>query len=119
MADEPNLLVNLTNDAWFKGSGESELHFRLSVLRAVESRRDLVRSVNLGPTAWIGASGVVQARYVSDLPGTLSAEPALLEGPLTLYDRFGDWPSVIVLAVASLAFVARAQARAGSKGKAR
>ncbi|HMJ15524.1 MAG TPA: apolipoprotein N-acyltransferase, partial [Polyangiaceae bacterium] len=41
----PNLLVNVTNDAWFGPTSEPELHLRLSVLRAVEARLDLVRAV--------------------------------------------------------------------------
>jgi len=38
MADHPNLLVNLTNDAWFSGSHEPELHLRLAVMRAIEMK---------------------------------------------------------------------------------
>ena len=48
---DPNLLVDVSNDAWFTGSSESELHLRLSVLRAIETRRDLVRAVNGGETS--------------------------------------------------------------------
>jgi apolipoprotein N-acyltransferase len=104
----PNLLINITNDAWFKGSGESELHLRLAALRAVELRRDLVRAVNFGPTSWIDATGRVRARYASDIPGTLLAEPALLELPATMYARFGDAPLLAaLLALAAAALVRR------------
>src|SRR5690606_24285248 len=58
----PNLLVNITNDAWFAGSQEGELHLRLATLRSVETRRDLVRAVNRGPTTWVSASGKILAR---------------------------------------------------------
>lgn len=34
----PNLLVNITNDAWFEGTAESELHARLGAMRAIELR---------------------------------------------------------------------------------
>ena len=100
MADRPNLLVNLTNDAWFEGSEESELHLRLAVLRAVESRRDLVRAVNFGPASWVDASGRVRGKYASELPGMLLAQPALLEWPLTLYSRWGDLPTAAASAAA-------------------
>jgi apolipoprotein N-acyltransferase len=99
MADRPNLLINVTNDAWFAGSGESELHLRLAVLRAVESRRDLVRAVNLGPTSWVDAAGVVRGRYASPLPGVLVAMPKLLEWGPTLFDRVGDLPVIVGLLV--------------------
>jgi apolipoprotein N-acyltransferase len=97
MSDRPNLLVNVTNDAWFAGSGESELHLRLAALRAVESRRDLVRAVNFGPTSWVDAAGVVRGRYDAPLPGILLASPALLEAGPTLYDRLGDAPTSLLL----------------------
>jgi apolipoprotein N-acyltransferase len=37
MSVRPNLLVNVTNDAWFAGSAEGELHLRLAILRAIET----------------------------------------------------------------------------------
>ena len=101
MEHSPNLLVNATNDAWFAGSAEGELHLRLAVLRAIETRRDLVRAVNMGPTSFVDAAGRVRARYDLPMPGTLQATPALLSGPPTLYVRFGDAP-LVLLALASV-----------------
>lgn len=113
----PNLLVNLTNDAWFTDAGqdgapssgadadeasvESELHLRMAILRSVELRRDMVRAVNFGPTSFIDATGRVRARYASHAPGVLLAEPALLETQLTVFARFGDAPFAGALAVAT------------------
>ncbi len=93
----PNLLINLTNDAWFVRSAEGELHLRLAVLRAIETRRDLVRAVNQGPTSFVDATGRVRSRYDLPIPGTLSTIPALLEGPPTLFVRFGDAPLVLLV----------------------
>jgi apolipoprotein N-acyltransferase len=90
----PNLLVNVTNDAWFFGSDESELHLRLAAMRGVELRRDLVRAVNRGPTSWVDAAGRVRARYDLKIPGVLMAEPSLLETSPTPFARFGEWPLV-------------------------
>ncbi len=92
----PNLLVNVTNDAWFSGSQETELHLRLSVLRAVETRRDLVRAVNLGATSWIDATGRIRARYDLAAAGILLTQPALLDGPATPYADLGDTPCLMV-----------------------
>jgi apolipoprotein N-acyltransferase len=97
MAGSPNLLINITNDAWFAGSAEGELHLRLAALRAVETRRDLVRAVNKGPTSFVDASGRVRARYDLEMPGTLPTAPALLETPPTLFVRFGDAPLVLLV----------------------
>jgi apolipoprotein N-acyltransferase len=93
----PNLLVNLTNDAWFGGTAESEYHLLLSRLRTVETRRDLLRAVNFGPTAWIDAAGRVRAAISGDTPGVLMTEPALLDAPRTPYSRWGEWPLSLLL----------------------
>lgn len=108
----PNLLVNVTNDAWFYATAEPELHARLGAMRAVELRRDLVRAVNLGVTSWIDAAGVVRARYDAEAPGSLLVAPAIRDGSLTFYARFGDAPLVAVLAAAALASWLRTRRRA-------
>ena len=110
MERSPNLLVNITNDAWFAGSAEGELHLRLAVLRAIETRRDLVRAVNQGPTSFVDAAGRVRARYDLPMPGTLQATPALLSGPPTLYVRFGDAP-LVLLALASVLWATKRRRR--------
>jgi apolipoprotein N-acyltransferase len=93
----PNLLVNVTNDAWFFGSQESELHLRLAVLRAIEARRDLVRSVNRGVTSWIDAAGRVRLRYDAPLPAAPLVEPALLDVTAP-YTVLGDLPALLAIA---------------------
>jgi apolipoprotein N-acyltransferase len=118
MEPRPNLLVNITNDAWFAGSAEGELHLRLSILRAIESRRDLVRAVNRGPTAWIGATGAIQARHAmtTDGPGApppLLADAALLDTPLTFYTRAGDAPLSLLLGAFVLTTAIRRRLRRG------
>jgi apolipoprotein N-acyltransferase len=97
----PNLLVNVTNDAWFVGTQEPELHLRLSVLRSIELRRALVRAVNLGVPAWIDAAGRVISRNDDPGPGFLLVEPQLYQGSPTVYARFGDWPTALALALAA------------------
>lgn len=105
----PNLLVNITNDAWFHGTAESELHARLAAMRAIELRLDLVRAVNLGVASWIDAAGVVRARYAGAEPEVLMATPALREGARTPYARLGDTPLRLLFAAAIAFFVWRAR----------
>ena len=106
----PNLLVNVTNDAWFEGTAEPELHLRLSVLRAVEHRLDVVRAVNLGVAAWIDARGVIRARQ-REAGTVLIARPSLRDPRPTFYGRFGDIPVWFALAAASLTSARRARRR--------
>jgi apolipoprotein N-acyltransferase len=100
----PDLLVNVTNDAWFTGTQESELHLRMSVLRSVELRRDMVRAVNGGTPSWVDAAGRVRARGPSDFAAIVDTRPALLDDAPTFYARFGDAPwALVALLLANLA----------------
>lgn len=96
----PNLLVNVTNDAWFGPTAEPELHLRLSALRSVETRLDLVRAVNLGVPAWIDASGAVRARGSAETESVMFVAPAIASRPPTVYVRFGDAPLWITFGLA-------------------
>jgi apolipoprotein N-acyltransferase len=106
-----NLLVNITNDAWFSESSESELHEHLSVLRAVELRRDLVRSVNQGPLSLVSATGAIETRLYAHAPSTLLVRPRLLDLPPTLYATHGDAP-ILTLCFGTLLLAAALSRRA-------
>lgn len=56
-----DLLVVLTNNGWFGESGAAEQHAAHSVLRAVETRRPVLRIGNAGWSGWIDEFGVVRA----------------------------------------------------------
>jgi apolipoprotein N-acyltransferase len=112
MAQAPNLLVNVTNDAWF-AAPESELHLRMAALRSVELRRDMVRAVNLGIPSWFDATGRLRAKGSPDFAGILMTEPALLDGPDTFFARFGDLPWILVGLALANAAVWRAARRIG------
>ncbi len=105
----PNLLVNVTNDAWFGDSAEPELHLLEAIPRAIEARRDLVRAVNTGVTAHIDATGRVVARAEREIATILLVRPALLEEPPTMYARFGDATFWVGLALAALVAILRAR----------
>jgi len=104
---QPNLLVNVTNDAWFVGTVEPELHMRLSVMRSIELRRDMVRAVNLGVSGWVDAAGRVRLRNESAEPGFTMVTPTLRSDAPTMYARFGDWPMWLALLASSGWFFVR------------
>ena len=58
----PDVLVNLTNDGWFWGSSELDMHLACGIFRAVEVRTPLVIAANTGFSAWIEGSGRLLAR---------------------------------------------------------
>ncbi len=97
LSPAPNLLVNITNDAWFGRTSEPWEHMALSVYRSVELRLDLIRSVNTGVSVLIDATGKVVAHtqaYDPDEgptpPNTLLVDAALLKVQ-TLYATLGEW----------------------------
>lgn len=103
----PDFLVNITQDKWYGESVESMQHFELGRLRAVETRRALVRSTNSGISGMVDLAG----NYAPALVGpTLTAQEAkdfqIFEVPIgnasrTVYSRFGE----LWLLIPSLAFL--------------
>ena len=85
-----NLLVNLTNDAWYGRSVAPWQHARLAQWRAIETRRSLLRVTNTGVTALINAKGEIQETLPIFVPAVLNTEVEILEEE-TFYARYGDW----------------------------
>ena len=87
---KPDVLVNLTNDAWFWGSSELDMHLACGVLRAVEMRLPLVIAANGGLSASIDARG-----NVCQVSGRLQEEVLLADVEIgnhgSLYLWAGDW----------------------------
>lgn len=52
-----NLLVNITNDAWFGNTHAPYQHHLIASFRAIETRRSLIRSTNTGLTALVNHLG--------------------------------------------------------------
>lgn len=57
-----NLLVNISNDAWFGRSSAPRQHLDLAVLRAVEQERAIIRATNTGISAAIDPRGRIMAQ---------------------------------------------------------
>ncbi len=94
-ANGAQLLVNITNDAWFGRTSAAYQHFSMAVFRAVENRRFLARAANTGISGYIDPCGRVldaTALYQDAAP---VADVRLLQRR-TLYTRWGDLPLVIL-----------------------
>ncbi len=100
-AQRPNVLINLTNDAWFGKTPEPYLHLSLAVLRTVESRLALVRATNTGISCFVDPSGRVLEHTSLEKAETLIRDVPMMNG-VTPYQVLGDWPlwtSLFVLIV--------------------
>ena len=87
---EPHLLLNLTNDGWFWGSSELDMHLICGVFRAVEMRKPFLIAANTGFSAWIDANGRILDRGPRRATGTILAE-VCPDPRHSLYLRYGDW----------------------------
>lgn len=85
-----NLLVNISNDAWFGRSSAPVQHLHMAILRAVEQRRWLVRSTNTGISAVIDPRGRVLAHGGLFTAEALSAKVGLIS-TLTPYHHVRPW----------------------------
>ncbi len=96
---DPDLIANLTNDAWFGDTTEPWIHLAAATLRAVEHRRYLVRSTNSGVSAIVDPVGRVVAHTPPFEPAALLGEISWLRGR-TPYEALGDMPYWLAAAVA-------------------
>lgn len=96
------VLVNLTNDGWYRNSSELDQHLACGVFRAVELRRPFVTAANTGISASIDACGRIQARGPKGGEEVVLAEVAGGAGP-SLYLAYGDWLGWLTLAVSLVA----------------
>ncbi len=90
-----DLLVNITNDAWFGRTGAPYQHFSMAVLRAVENRRFLARAANTGISGFIDPCGRILKTTQLDQEASATESIALLKIK-SLYSRWGDWPLAIL-----------------------
>lgn len=100
-----DLLVNITNDAWYGRTSGPNQHLQICVLRAVETGRPLIRCANTGITVVVSPAGRILERLPFYEQGTLNAEIAVAkDAPQTLYTRWGDWWAIgcLLLGVAAL-----------------
>ncbi|MGI9548568.1 MAG: apolipoprotein N-acyltransferase [Bdellovibrionales bacterium] len=58
--DGSQVLINITNDSWYGSWQEPWQHFTMTLARAIETRRPLIRSTNTGISAAILADGTLQ-----------------------------------------------------------
>lgn len=91
-----NVLVDMTNDAWFLRSAGSHQHLANAMFRCVETRRPMIRAANTGVTCFINQFGRI-TQILRDERGSTFTEGVLageikvpVEPELTFYVRHGE-----------------------------
>lgn len=101
------VLVSMTNDAWYGRTSAPFQHVSMAVFRAVENRRALIRSANTGISGFIDPIGRM-VRQTDLFVDAVSRSEIPLMQQQTIYAAWGDWfvlcCFVYIIAVAASSF---------------
>ena len=98
LSKNTNLLINITNDAWFGKTIGPYQHLALAKIKAVEFGLPLARVANTGISAYVSPYGEIIGRIPLDIKGvkTFGLIPAL---DSTLYKIYGDYIFVVLILI--------------------
>jgi apolipoprotein N-acyltransferase len=96
-----NMIFVITNDGWWSDSPGHKQHLALSVLRAIETRREIARCANTGISCFITPYGQIeqQTKYWEDAMIVKDMTP---NNQITFYVKFGDVISYVATMLAIL-----------------
>ncbi|MBI2814153.1 MAG: apolipoprotein N-acyltransferase [Opitutae bacterium] len=106
------VLAVLTNNGWFGEGGAAYQHAAHSVLRAIETRRPVIRCGNGGWSGWIDEFGSIRATMENDAGSVYfrGAQTVAVTrdirwaGKLSYYTQHGDWFLLVCVALAAGAY---------------
>jgi apolipoprotein N-acyltransferase len=91
VAEGAELIVTLSNDAWFAQGAGPHLHLAMAAFRSLETRRAQLRATPTGVSAAVLPTGEIVSRLPVHARETLAATVPLLSGPSGPFARHGDW----------------------------
>lgn len=97
------LLCIITNDGWWGNTPGYQQHFSFARLRAIETRRWVLRSANTGTSGSIDQRGKVIKKTPYWTKASF-AQTVTLRSDQTFYTKYGDWPAGLSLSWILLAF---------------
>ncbi|MCK4644100.1 apolipoprotein N-acyltransferase [bacterium] len=100
------LLINLSNEAWFEKSATSRDLLAVSVYRAIENRRDLIKVSNAGRSAHVSRNGKIGFESPLDEEGTYYVNSFIHSGR-TLYNIWGYFPVYLISLIALFSLIFR------------
>jgi apolipoprotein N-acyltransferase len=104
-----DFVLNISNDGWFNGTSEHDQHLAVCRFRAVECRRSVARSVNMGISAVIDSNGRVLQPQTLPAPTPRSGDSRVWvvpmerghaeELPASRWGEFKKVPGVLLAAI--------------------
>jgi len=88
-----DILVNVSNDAWFGDSIAPHQHLQIARMRSLEVGRHTVRATNTGLSAFIGPKGELLASGGQFMPELMTRDVPRFRGS-TPYVKVGNWPII-------------------------
>ena len=104
-----NLLLVITNDAWFGTTSGSRQHLAHTIFRAVENCRPILRNGNNSDTCFITSDGhVANILYEKESGNRFTRNagvytvPIWENPPITFYTRHGNWFAILSFSITSI-----------------
>jgi len=93
-----DLLVTITNDAWFGNTAGPYQHFSMAVFRAIENRKPVVRAANTGISGFIDSSGRIISKTDLFVRQALT-KIIRTDSAMTFYTKYGDLFSFLCIII--------------------
>jgi apolipoprotein N-acyltransferase len=100
--NRPQMLLNITNDAWFGHSSGPYQHFQMARMRAVEQGIPLVRVANTGISAMVDSYGRVRSFLPLGKQGILDVGLQKPQPHGTTYNAYGNKILLSLIFIAAL-----------------
>jgi apolipoprotein N-acyltransferase len=94
---EPAVLINMSNDGWFRFSQQIDQHLATHVFRAVENRRPYITATNGGFSAIINSRGIIQNIGQRCEAESVVGSVLAMDYETPLYHHIGDIPAIICM----------------------
>ncbi len=85
-----DFFINITNDSWSGSYVAQQQHLAMSVLRAIEVRRPVLRAAQSGQTCAIEPSGKIAGELKPFVPQVLTVDMLKTTTPTSIYQIIGD-----------------------------
>ena len=89
-----NMLLTVSNDAWFGDSVAPAQHMQMARMRAIENAKPVMRGTNNGITGLVDHRGKITHQLEQFTTGVLTGKISPRTGE-TPFSKFASWPVVI------------------------